>query len=227
MGYVTRKEYLELQANKEKKKTEGQSSTRSLWNFKLKDDGDESIVRFCYSDPSQFNIITVHPGTAEDHYKKINCLNDLKNGITDCPLCAAGVKVQNRFYVKMIEYVRNEDGTITPYARVWDRPAKFMDTLVNLFTEYGDISECVFKVKRRGKAGDMQTDYDIMFGNPQVYNAQLYPKDFSAFDNYDLIGTNVLNKTKEELEVIVKNMVGDTPKTQQQSINPQPRTVVY
>jgi len=207
--YISREDYLKMQEDKPAKKTNGNfEGPRSLWNFKLKNDGDESIVRFFYSDPSQFEVLTVHPGTSADHFKKINCINDLRNGVTDCPLCAAGVKLQSRFYVKLLEYVRNEDGSITPYARIWDRPAKFMDTLANLITEYGDISDCVFKIKRRGAAGDMQTDYDIMFGNPQVYNSQLYPKDFSAFEGYDLIGTNVLNKTKTELEVIAREITG-------------------
>lgn len=210
MAILSKEEFLKMNQEKTERSTQQKSDTPFIGYFKLADDGDEAIVRFNYSTPDDLynDVLTVHPGNAETKWKKINCINDVKAGVTNCPLCAAGVPLQQRFFIKLVEYVRADDGSIVPYARVWDRPTSYIQILANLFAEYGDISDCVFKIKRSGAKGDMQTTYSIMFGNPSIYNNQLYVKDFSAFDGYKIIGSQVLDKTFQELGVMAREMSG-------------------
>lgn len=213
MGYISYEDFVKMQSQKQSTGNYSQNKEQRknrVGFFKLANDGDEAVVRFAYTDPSEFKVYTVHPMTVEGKFRTINCLRDLQGSLDDCPLCSAGVQLQQKFFIKLIEYVRNEDGSITPTPKIWSRPASYIKTLNNLFTEYGNISDCVFKIKRSGAAGFQKTEYSIMFGNPTVYNENLYPKDFSAFDNYDVLGNCVLDKTKAELEVLARESTGFT-----------------
>ncbi len=197
MAYLTRDQYLQQLAER----SNGKSQQRQYVSyFGLKDDGDEAVVRFAYSDPSQFDVYTVHPVTVDGKFRKVNCLRGFHDPVEKCPLCEAGEPVQNKIYIKLIKYERAEDGsTINIVPCVWERPASYITILNNLFSEYGDISDCVFKIRRSGERGSLQTTYSIMFANPSVYNSQLYKKDFSAFEDYNVLGTAVLDKSYKEI----------------------------
>ena len=210
MSFISRDEFLKMQAEKEQ--TTRPQGPR-VGYFSLRDDGDETLVRFAYSDPSEFEVYTVHPVTIDGRFRKVNCINDLRAGVHSCPLCAAGVQLQQKFYIRLIEYTRDEEGKIVPYARIWERPASYMQILTNLFTEYGPLCDSVFKVKRSGARGDMQTTYSIMYANPSIYNEQLYPKDFSMFENYSPLGTAILDKNDMELSALAAEMGLEVPPT--------------
>ena len=212
MSFISREEFLKMQAERDQNQFARQQSSR-VGYFSLKDDGDEAIVRFCYTSPDEFEVYTVHPVTIDGKFRKVNCINDLRAGIHTCPLCAAGVQLQQKFYIRLIEYTRDEQGNIVPYARIWERPASYMQILTNLFTEYGPLCDNVFKVKRSGARGDMQTTYSIMFGNPSIYNDQLYPKDFSAFENYSPLGTAIIDKNESELRDLDAEIGLEVPPT--------------
>ena len=213
MAFISREEFLKMQADREQRQETRQSQGPRVGYFSLRDDGDEAIVRFVYNDPSEFEVYTVHPVTIDGKFRKVNCINDLRLGVHSCPLCAAGVQLQQRFYISLIEYTRDENGNIVPQARIWERPASYMQILTNLFTEYGPLCDNVFKVKRSGARGDMQTSYSIMFGNPSIYNEQLYPKDFSAFENYSPLGTAIIDKNELELHAMAVEMGLEVPPT--------------
>ena len=227
MGFISRDEFLKMQAEREQNQQARQTQGPYVSFFSLRDDGDEAIVRFAYDDPSEFEVYTVHPVTIDGKFRKVNCINDLRAGVSSCPMCAAGVQLQQKFYIRLIEYTRDEQGNIVPQAKIWERPTSYMQILTNLFTEYGPLKDNVFKVKRSGARGDMQTTYSIMFGNPTIYNEQLYVKDFSAFENYSPLGTAILDKNDLELSALVAEMgleissanvgVSDTANYQQQS----------
>lgn len=229
MGFISRDEFLKMQAEREQNQQARQSQGPYVSFFSLRDDGDEAIVRFAYNDPAEFEVYTVHPVTIDGKFRKVNCINDLRAGVSSCPMCAAGVQLQQKFYIRLIEYTRDEQGNIVPQAKIWERPTSYMQILTNLFTEYGPLKDNVFKVKRSGARGDMQTTYSIMFGNPTIYNEQLYPKDFSAFENYSPLGTAILDKNDLELSALVAEMgleinsvnvgVSDTTNYQQPQAN--------
>ena len=117
----------------------------------------------------------------------------------NCPMRKAGIKIQQRFYIHLIQYTKDEQGNIIATPKVWERAASYAVTIKNLIDEYGPLSDCIFKIRRNGEAGSMQTTYSILFGNPQVYRSDFYPKEEALFENYSVIGTAVLDKNFDEI----------------------------
>ena len=167
--------------------------------FTLKNDGDEAIVRIMHDDISSFDLVTTHPIQLGNRYRRVNCIRDPHESLDNCPMCKAGSKIQQRMYIYLIEYTRDDQGKITPQGRIWERSASYAVTIKNLIDEYGPLSDCIFKIRRNGKAGSMDTTYSILYGNPAVYNNSNYPKDENIFKNYHAVGPVVLDKTFEEL----------------------------
>jgi hypothetical protein len=197
--------------------------------FDLPNDGDEAIVRFVYSSTSEFDLANSHRLQIKGKWRKINCLND-SYSVDKCPLCSSGNKAEKKFFIKLIQYVRKEDGSIGIQPKIWERSCKYADTLNNLFNEYGNISDCIFKIKRTGAKGDMRTKYDIMYASPAVYKPELYLKDFSGFDNFKISDYIVLSKTAEEMEELLnpvpveetQQTVNNYQNTTQPQYNPTP-----
>lgn len=163
--------------------------------FTLKNNGDEAIVRFLYEDPSQFELHTVHKVKVDGKFRTINCQRTPYEDISKCPLCSNEMPLSKVFYIKLIEYVRNEQGQIVAYPKVWERGVTYADRLANLFNEYGNISDHLFKVRRSGAAGDTRTTYEVMLcANQAIYKPELYPKDMTVFDGIDLVGTAIMRE---------------------------------
>lgn len=239
MAVVSRDEFLKMQNEREARASSYDPNRKFVGFFKLADDGDEAVVRFPYKDSSDFNIHTVHSMQNVDgrRFANVNCINDLRT-VTNCPLCAAGVPLKQRFYIELTEYVRNDEGEIEVQPKVWDTSARtFIPIMTNLIMEYGDLTKCIFKIKRNGARGDMKTTYSIMYAPPAVYSDEKYPVDFSGFDGYEVIGSAVLDKSFEELTELASGYASEnttqTPSrsttTTTQAATPQavPRRVQY
>lgn len=172
--------------------------------FSLKNHGDEAIVRILHDTPDSFDIVATHTVQIGERYRKVSCLRNPGDAVDCCPLCKTGAKLGYRFFVHMLQYGKDDQGNVTVKPVVWDRSAKQMSQkLVTMLEEYGPLSDCVFKVRRSGKAGDKDTTYEIMFANPAVYRPDLYPKNDTAFANYNTMGSKVLEKTFDELSEFV------------------------
>lgn len=175
----------------------------SVGFFNLKNDGDEAVVRIMHDDTSSFDLVTTHPIQIGNKYRRVNCIRDPREPMDNCPLCKSGAKVQQRFYIHLIQYVKDDNGNIIPQAKIWERSASYAVTIKNLIDEYGPLSDCIFKIRRNGEAGSMNTTYSILYGNPQVYRPEFYPKDDSAFENYSVVGSVVMDKNFDELSEFV------------------------
>ena len=187
----------------------------------LKDDGDEAVVRFIYTSPNEFDIVTVHNVQVGDRWRRVSCLREGYDPLEKCPLCQKGNSVGVKFYVKLLEYYTKEDGTIGAQAKVWERPASFAKLLKSYIDEGYNLSECIFKIKRRGAKGSLQTKYDVMYANPQIYKPEIYVKDFSDFEGFDLSHHSYYEKTFEELATFVAT--GEFGQSaQSQPVTPQP-----
>ena len=171
--------------------------------FKL-NEGEEAIVRFNYSSPKEFNIVTVHNVKVGDKYRKVSCLRkDGREPLDNCPLCARGDKVSTRFFVKLIHYTKDETGKVIATPEVANLPKKYADTLANLIQEYGDLKESLFKVKKTGSG--LETQYSFFYANPAIYKEELgYTKDFSDFNDLDLAHHDYVEKSKEDIEEYFK-----------------------
>lgn len=174
--------------------------------FSLKNDGDEAIVRIIHDSSEDFDIVATHPVKIGEFYRRVACLNSPGEPSGKCPMCSNGAKLQYRFFVHMIQYTKNEEGKIVARPVVWDRAAKNMSQkLVTMLNEYGPLSDCIFKVRRNGKAGDMETTYEILFANPAIYKPELYPKACAeVFTTFDSLGTKVMVKNAEEMTTFLQ-----------------------
>ena len=167
--------------------------------FTLKNDGEEAVVRFMYDNTSQFDLFAVHPIQVEGRYRKVNCLRDPRDPMEKCPFCASGTKIENRFFIKLLQYTRDDNGNIIVSPKIWDRPFSYANQLATLINEYGPLSEHIFKVKRSGAARSLDTTYQIMYASPQVYRPELYVKKPELFDGYKINGGLVMDKTYDEI----------------------------
>ena len=174
--------------------TSGKPQTQTHFvNEYIKNDGDSVVVRFPYHSMDDIKFETTHTVTfpGERFGKRVRCEGD------NCPLCKQGVKVDTRFFVKAIVYVTDAtNGSVTLVPAIWDRPAAFADIdLKNLLTEYGDLTESLFKIKRNGSGLDTRYTISIIT-NKAVYNPEVYKADFSGLDSID--PTRILTKTVEQ-----------------------------
>lgn len=174
--------------------------------FSLKNNRDEAIVRFAFDTLDQLEFVTVHNVSVGGKYRKANCPRGLFDGADKCPLCQAKMPVQQRVFVKLIQYnldQRDPRGKPTYVAKIWERSANYAKTLQSYINNYGNLSDYVFKIVRNGNAGDTKTTYDIMPCMPQLYPTELYAKDFSAFENYSVVGTVVIDEDYAGLQRIL------------------------
>lgn len=172
--------------------------------FTLRNDNDEAIVRFMCDSVEDFEILTVHDIQIGGKYRKINCIRDFRDPVENCPLCASGTKINQRFFIKMIQYDKSTDSAgnviITPKAAVWERSTAYAKTLKSYLDNYGPLSDIICKVIRHGKAGDMQTTYEIVPNlNKNIYKDEIYVKDSNIFGNFNAFGTIVMDRTYDEI----------------------------
>ena len=187
--------------------------SNSVEFFTLANDGDEAIVRFMYDDVSQFNIMTVHSIQVGGKWRKVNCIREPQEPTDICPLCASGNNISNKFFIHMLVYTQDNNGNITSKPVVWERGFNYATRLKTLLDEYGPLSGELFKVKRKGAKGSMDTTYDILYCNPKIYNADMYPINTGAFKDYNELGTIVLNKDAVAMNTFIAT--GAFPESQQ------------
>ena len=118
--------------------------------FMLRNDGDSADVIFMY--PSRNDVMMV-----ESHYIK----SDKYSGYTQClgqricPACEQGIRIQNKLFIPL--YVIDSDQIL-----FWDRNTRFFQQLDNdVFSKFANPTEFVFRITRRGTAGDINTRYEI------------------------------------------------------------------
>lgn len=218
--HISREEFLAQQAEKNNSTYEG-----PYVGFLKIENGGEAVVRFAYDSPDQMDIIAFHlvtePGKPEYQGKRYNCQRDsFSSPISDCPLCESKVPMKQKVFLKLIEYTRDENDNIVATPKIWERSTKWVTKISQLFEEYGNVSDYVFKIKRTGSG--LETTYsDPMLANPTIYNADNYPKDFSAFDDYKIIGGIINDTLPGEEDTKTEEPRVEVPKTT------TPRRVTY
>lgn len=193
---------------------ESARETSKVKSFYLKNDGDEAIVRIMLNSTDEFHVMSVHPIKVADKFRTVNCLRNASDPINVCPFCEAQYQLKNSFYIPMLRYDRNEQGQIITTPVIWERPMGFCNTIRDLINEYGALSDCIFKVKRNGAKGSMQTTYSIMYCSPTVYKPELFPKEDTAFNGYSVLNHLVWNKTAEEILTFIRD--GEFPRSNNQ-----------
>lgn len=220
---IDRKEFLRRQKEREERRTSGETYQRSNVSFMALGSGEEAVIRFAPADMHE--ILYFHNETDDWKSRKIACnRTDFKDPIDNCPFCAAKVPLKSRYYVKMLQYVRDEDGNVEIVPKVWDAPTMYVSKIMNLEEEYGDLSNMVFKMKRNG-AGQ-QTTYDFLPTMSTIYNESIYKKDFSELENYKALGTLVKELTVDEMKELLSGEERPTTNITEVTYS-KPRKVSY
>jgi len=177
-------------------------------NAYLKEDGDVVVVRFPYRAMADLTFETTHSITLPNkrYPSRVRCVGD------GCPFCAQGIKLDTRFFAKLIAYVVDEtSGDVKLLNAVWDRPAAFADIDVkNLMQEYGDISNYLFKIKRNGSGTATRYTISIVMNNT-VYNPAIYKADFTELDKVDPV--KILSKSLEQYNEALNPSANNQAKT--------------
>ena len=191
----------------------GAKRTKVGYFNSLKDDGDETLVRFDYDTSADFKVVVVHRVENDGKHSMISCLRDMyekKDENCSCPLCRLGDKypAKVKAYVKMIEYSRDAEGNVIVTPVVWERGSGFYNDIVGaikdgvsngLIQDGTSIRDIVFKIRRSGKAKSTDTRFVVSAGNPALYPESVYTKDFSGLDGYDASRHMYWVKTAEEI----------------------------
>lgn len=184
--------------------------------FSLKN-GEEAIVRIMVDDIANLDIFTVHPVKVGDsawaNYK-VNCIEGSDDPVGTCPFCARGDKPQSKMFIKMFQYV-NENGNIVAKPVVWERGAYDRSigakVIKSYLDNYGPLSQMVCKIGRTGEK--LETQYTVSPNlNPQMYSLDKYPIIEGAFDNFNVLGRLVMNKSRDEINHYIQ--FGSFPQTQ-------------
>ena len=175
--------------------------------FKLKEDGDEALIRMNVSSVEDLDFASVHTISADGKWMKVSCLNPLGSFSDNCPLCSAaqqGTKVSKtskKVYIQvLVAYKDKTTGQFgAPQPVVWERPAGFSRDIANLIKDYGSLKDTIFKVTRNGAAGDMKTTYTIGFV-PLYNKPELIPVEgLTAFEGFNIARHSYWEKTNEEI----------------------------
>jgi hypothetical protein len=194
---------------------DNQNQNRNDGDYSVKffsiQDGESAIVRIMIDSTEDFDIHSVHkvkmPGF--EYGRNVNCINDTHNPAT-CPLCAAGAKIDQRIFIRMLQYkVVNNQVEITPV--VWERSVfdKVFGAqkLVNYITDYGALSDMICKITRNGTG--LNTTYtptfalNMMPNTKNVYRDDIYVKKTDAFGDFNVLRVSVLDKNFDELTQFV------------------------
>lgn len=193
------------------------NENRRINFFSLKNDNDEAIVRIMHDSTDSFEIYSTHQIQLNGRYRRVSCIRLPQEPFEKCPLCESGAPVQQRIFVHMIQYVRDDSGNIVPQGVVWERAASFARELKDKIDNYGPLSDCLFKIKRHGAAGYIQTTYSIDYFPAGMNNPNLYPKIDDMFANYSALGPVVLDKDFYEIKTFINT--GEFPTTESRTAN--------
>lgn len=118
--------------------------------FLLKNDGDSADVIFMYRSIEDVLVADTHYIKSDKYNGYVQCL-----GGGSCPACSKGIRVQPKLFIPV--YVLSSEEIL-----FWDRSIRFQQTMENdVFSKFDNPSEFVFRITRRGAAGDINTRYSI------------------------------------------------------------------
>lgn len=194
------------------------NNTNQVSFFSLRDNGDEAVVRFMHDSTDDFEILTYHSvsvmtenGSSRD--VKVGCARNLNESPDTCPLCAAGNKLNQKIFIRMLQYIPDGQGGVKVQPVVWERSTQYALKLREYINNYGPLSDIICKIIRHGAKGDLQTTYEIVPNlNKNVYPDEVYVKDTSVINSYQACGTIIGDKSADDMRIYLQT--GQFPKPQ-------------
>ena len=118
--------------------------------FLLRNDGDYADVIFMYQSENDVLVADTHYIKSASYTGYVHCCG------TGCPACAKNIRVQTKLFIPLYNLTDNE-------LQFWDRSTRFENQLMqDVFQNYPNPSEYVFRITRHGAAGSVDTTYSIM-----------------------------------------------------------------
>lgn len=182
--------------------------------FSLTNDGDRAVVRFLVDSEDDIEVVHTHQYNSNGRLRRVECLREGNEPTDNCPFCAANKPIQDRVYIKLVEYVADEQGRIQPVAKIWERPMKYAARLARDLTEYGSLSNILFVVTREGAAGSTSTDYPWRPASAEKYPAMQYPRPSeNLFEGYGVVGGPVASRDFQGMLNLLNNTGNAAPTT--------------
>lgn len=117
--------------------------------FVLRNDGDYADVIFLYRDTDDVLMADVHYIKSESYSGYVHCLGK------GCPACEKGIRVESKLFIPVYNIKEDE-------IQFFDRSIRFENQLQqDVFANYPNPSEYVFRITRHGAAGSRDTRYEI------------------------------------------------------------------
>ena len=117
--------------------------------FVLRDDGDSSEVVFLYRSAQDCLVADTHYIKSADYSGYVHCCG------RGCPACSQGIRVQTKIFIPLYD-IKNDR------ILFWDRSIRFEHQLQNdVFSKFPNPCDYVFRITRKGAAGDINTVYEI------------------------------------------------------------------
>lgn len=155
--------------------------------FSLANDGDYAKVRLMYNDMKDVELFSVHEVEVNGQTYWVNCLREYDQPVDNCPLCAAGNKIQVKMWVPL--YLED-----TKEVKIWERGRTFVSKLQSAERRFNPLVSNVFEIERNGKKGDQNTTYELIHisqDNKQLQDLPELPQ---------IVGTVVKELTFEQLQ---------------------------
>lgn len=175
--------------------------------FSLADDGDYAKVRLMYRDMKDVELFSVHEVEVNGQTYWVNCLREYDQPVDNCPLCAAGNKIQVKMWVPL--YLED-----TKEVKIWERGRTFVSKLQSAERRFNPLVSNVFEIERNGKKGDQNTTYELIHISQDDMTLDQLP------ELPQVVGTIVKELTFEELEQFLNTGVLPGIEAKAQTRNP-------
>lgn len=142
--------------------------------FLLRNDGDYADVIFMYRNEDDALIAETHYIKSADYSGYVHCIG------RGCPACAKDIRVQTKLFIPLYNITDNE-------LQFWDRSNRFESQLMHdVFQQYPNPSEYVFRITRHGAAGSIDTTYEIVGISKNTYKSysQILAENNASFPEY-------------------------------------------
>lgn len=123
--------------------------------FMLRDDGDYADVVILYRNEDDVLVADTHYIKSADYSGYVHCVGK------GCPACAKGLRVQPKLFIPVYVLERSGSGDLNQI-EFFDRSMRFENQLrQEVFANYPNPCEFVFRITRHGAAGSMDTKYEF------------------------------------------------------------------
>lgn len=200
--------------------------------FRLVNDRDYADVVFLYQSDADVLVASTHYIKSSEYSGYVHCPG------AGCPACAKNIRVQTKLFIPVYNLT-------TDKIEFWDRTMRFEPQLhSDVFANYPNPSEIVFRVTRHGVAGDVNTTYEItaIGRNTMSLGDILSQNNVSLPDHYNTVCkdlsvtelTNMLNSSKSSspsydsmptYQVTPRSVVPSQPAAPSMEIAPSEMTV--